>query len=78
MSYREFFSCFFPSFKTITMVFIIYDRLNAFLQGVSIDSCYRLVYLAVAVLHNIIIVTVVFIVMLLGLGKTSKESPTKA
>ena len=58
------------------MVFIIYDRLNALLQGVSIDSCYRLVYLAVAVLHNIIIV--VFIVMLLGLGKTSKESPTKA
>ena len=76
MSYREFFSCFFPSFKTITMVFIIYDRLNAFLPGVAIDSCYRLVYLAVAVLHNIIIV--VFIVMLLGLGKTSKESPTKA
>ena len=76
MSYRAFFSCFFPSFKTITMVFIIYDRLNALLQGVSIDSCYRLVYLAVAVLHNIIIV--VFIVMLLGLGKTSKESPTKA
>ena len=76
MSYREFFSCFFPSFKTITMVFIIYNRLNAFLQGVAIDSCYRLVYLAVAVLHNIIIV--VFIVMLLGLGKTSKESPTKA
>ena len=58
------------------MVFIVYDRLNAFLHGFAIDSCHRLVYLVVAVLHNIIIV--VFIVMLLGLGKTSKESPTKA
>ena len=67
LSYRKFFHGFFPSFKTITIVFIIYDRLNAFLHGFAIDSCHRLVYLAVAVLHNIIIV--VFIVMLLGSRK---------
>ena len=64
---ESFFRFFFPSFKTITIIFIIYDWLNAFLHGFAIDSCHRLVYLAVAVLHNIIIV--VFIVMLLGSRK---------
>ena len=64
---ESFFTVFFQSFQTITIIFIIYDRLNAFLHGFVIDSCHRLVYLAVAVLHNIIIV--VFIVMLLGSRK---------